>query len=95
MVVYFAHSSTFLIDRSVADLTTGEAIAIAAGGLALAWIVYDTLCRMLKNEWLLALAVLGFIVLAAWGSSSFSPPARPISRSARCSGRSWPRTSSS
>ncbi len=69
VVVYFAHSSSFLIDPAVAHLTTGEAIAIAVGGLLLAWVVYDTLCRLLKNEWLLALAVLGFIVLAAWGSS--------------------------
>jgi uncharacterized membrane protein len=69
VVVYFAHASSFLIDRSVADLTTGEAIAIAIGGLVLAWAVYDTLCRTVENEWVLALAILGFIVLAAWGSS--------------------------
>ena len=69
VVVYFAHASSFLIDRSVADLTTREAIAIAVGGLVLAWAVYDTLCRTVKNERVLALAVGGFIVLAAWGSS--------------------------
>src|SRR5262249_2563559 len=37
-VVYFAHASTFLIDRSVANLSTGEAIGLAIGGLALAWV---------------------------------------------------------
>ncbi len=70
VVVYFAHASTFLIDPSVANLTTWEAIAIAVGGLVLAWVVYDVLCRTLgRNHWALALSVFGMIVLAAWGSS--------------------------
>jgi uncharacterized membrane protein len=70
VVVYFAHASTFLIDRSVANLSTLAAIAIAVAGLALAWIVYDGLCRLLgRTEWALALAVLGFITLAAWGAA--------------------------
>ena len=64
VVVYFAHASTFLIDPSVADLTTWEAIAISVGGLVLAWAVYDTLCRTVRNEWALAVAVLS-------GSSSW------------------------
>jgi uncharacterized membrane protein len=67
VVVYFVHASTFLVDPSVADLTTGEAIAIAVGGLALAWFVYDGLCRLLgEHDWALALAVSGFVTLAAW-----------------------------
>jgi uncharacterized membrane protein len=69
VVVYFAHASTFLVDPSVADLSTWEAIAIAVGGLALAWIVYDALCHLLGREWELAAAVFGFTVLAAWGAA--------------------------
>ena len=45
VVVYYAHASTFLVDTSVADLSTWEAIAISVGGLVLAWLVYDGLCR--------------------------------------------------
>jgi uncharacterized membrane protein len=70
VVVYFAHASTFLVDPSVADLADWEAIAIAIGGLVLAWLVYDGLCRLLEDrDALLALIVAGLVVLAAWGAS--------------------------
>ncbi|HEY4346474.1 MAG TPA: urate hydroxylase PuuD [Gaiellaceae bacterium] len=69
VVVYFAHASTFLVDPSVMNLKTWVAIVVAVGGLVLAWVVYDALCRTIRSEWVLAAAVLGFIVLAAWGSS--------------------------
>jgi uncharacterized membrane protein len=74
-VVYYAHASTFLVDPSVADLTTGQAIALSIGGLAVAWIVYDVLCRLLgSNEPLLAVCIAGFVVLAAWGSAQLFAP---------------------
>ena len=38
VVVFFIHPQTFLVDRSVAHLSSWEAIAIAVGGLVLAWI---------------------------------------------------------
>jgi uncharacterized membrane protein len=69
VVVYFAHASTFLVDRSVADLATWEAVTISVGGLALAWVVYDGLCRLLgRAGWALALAVFGFVVLSTWAA---------------------------
>src|SRR5262245_65841130 len=56
VVVFFIHPHAFLIDPSVADLTSWEAIAISVGALVVAWVVYDELCRFLGNrEWLLAL----------------------------------------
>jgi uncharacterized membrane protein len=74
-VVYYAHASTFLVDPSVADITTGQAIALSIGGLALAWIVYDALCRLLgSNERLLAVCVAAFVVLAAWGAGQLFAP---------------------
>jgi uncharacterized membrane protein len=75
VVVYFVHASTFLVDPTVANLTTGEAIAIAICGLALAWLVYDGLCRLLGgHEWALALAVFGFVALAAWAAGELLAP---------------------
>ena len=69
LVVYYLHASTFLVDRSVADLTGGEAIAISLAGLALAWLVYDGLCRVLgRDDRALAVAVLASLTLAAWGA---------------------------
>jgi uncharacterized membrane protein len=73
--VYFAHPASFLVDRSVADLESWEAIALATGGLVLAWVVYDALCRVLGNvEWALALAVLGFIAISAWAAGELLAP---------------------
>ncbi|HZQ03174.1 MAG TPA: urate hydroxylase PuuD [Gaiellaceae bacterium] len=69
IVVYYVHASTFLVDPSVRDLSTWEAVTISVGGLVLAWVVYDSLCRLLgARDWLLAVAVFGFVVLASWGA---------------------------
>ena len=75
VVVYYAHASTFLVDPAVADLTTGEAIAISLGGLVLAWLVYDPLCRLLgANDRALAACLAALVVLAAWGASELLAP---------------------
>jgi uncharacterized membrane protein len=69
LVVYYAHASPFLVDKTVADLSTWEADAISIGGLVLAWVVYDALCRLLgRNERALALALLAFVTLSAWAA---------------------------
>ena len=75
IVVYYAHASTFLVDKSVADLTTTQAVLISIGGLVLAWLVYDALCRLLGGrDWALALAVFAFVALAAWGATQLLAP---------------------
>ena len=68
IVLYYLNADTYLIDRSVADLSTGEAVAISIGLLAAAWLVYDVLCRLLApRPFVLAAVLLGLITLAAWG----------------------------
>jgi uncharacterized membrane protein len=68
VVLYYLNADTYLIDRSVADLSTGEAVAISIGLLAAAWIVYDVLCRLLASRpFVLAAVLLVLITLAAWG----------------------------
>ena len=75
VVVYYVHASTFLVDPTVAHLSSWEAILISVGGLVLAWIVYDALCRALgRDERLLALAVFGFVALSAWGAGRLLAP---------------------
>ena len=70
VVLYYFHADTYLIDTSVADLSSWEAIAISIGLLAAAWIVYDGLCRVLGSRPLvLASTLLVLITLAAWGIS--------------------------
>jgi uncharacterized membrane protein len=69
IVLYYLDADQYLIDRDVADLSTGEAVAISVGLLAAAWIVYDVLCRVLGSKpLLLAALLLGLVTLAAWGT---------------------------
>jgi uncharacterized membrane protein len=68
IVLYYLNADTYLIDKSVADLSAGEAVAISVGLLAAAWIVYDVLCRLLASRPLvLATVLLVLITVAAWG----------------------------
>jgi uncharacterized membrane protein len=74
-IVYFSNARAYLIDRSVADLTVPEAIAISVGLLIAAWVVYDVLCRVLgRRPKLLALALFGFIALSAYVAGRLFAP---------------------
>ena len=75
IVVYYSHATSFLIDTSVADLTAWEAIALSVGGIVLAWVVYDALCRAFeRDEALLAVLVFAFICASAWASWNLFAP---------------------
>jgi uncharacterized membrane protein len=68
IVLYYVDAETYLIDRDVADLSTGVAIAISVLLLAAAWIVYDVLCRLLgARPLVLAATLLALVTLASWG----------------------------
>lgn len=72
VLLYFVNADTYLIDRGVADIPVGVAIAGAIAVLGLGWLVYDGLCRVLEdNDRLLAAIVAGLVVLEAWGLSQF------------------------
>ncbi len=70
VVLYYFDADVRLIDPTVAGLETWEAVVLSAGGLALAWIVYDVLCRTVGERSQAALAVVGLALLAAaaWGA---------------------------
>jgi uncharacterized membrane protein len=69
IVLYYFNADTYLIDKSIADLSEAAAIGISIAGLVLAWVVYDALCRLLRDELVLAAVLLGLTTLAAWGAS--------------------------
>jgi uncharacterized membrane protein len=69
IVLYYAHARAYLIDTTVADLSTWEAVVISVGILAGAWLVYDTLCRVLRSEAPLAVLLLAFTTGLAYGCS--------------------------
>ena len=75
IVLYYLDAHSTLIDPTVADLTTAEAVAISVGLLGVAWLVYDTLCKVLgSRELLLAACLLGLVTLAAWGTGELFAP---------------------
>jgi uncharacterized membrane protein len=67
VVLYYFHSDVRLIDPQVADLSSWQAIALSAGGIAAGWVVYDLLCRFVRDDRVLAVCVAALVVLAAWG----------------------------
>ena len=75
VVLYYLDAHSTLIDPTVANLTTAEAVAISIGLLVVAWLVYDTLCKVLgSRELLLAACLLGLVTLAAWGTGELFAP---------------------
>jgi uncharacterized membrane protein len=80
VVLYYTDADTYLVDRSVADLSLAWAVVISLALLALAWLVYDALCRILgRRELVLAGALLVLVTAAAWGIGNlFSARAVPI-----------------
>jgi uncharacterized membrane protein len=75
IAVYYSHASSYLIDTTVADLTPWEAIAISVGGLVLAWLVYDGLCRAFANdEGTLAVLVFAFLCASSYGAWNLFAP---------------------
>jgi uncharacterized membrane protein len=80
VVLYYFDADAYLVDPSVRDLGTGTAVAISIALLAVAWLVYDGLCRLLGNrELLLAAALVAFVAGSAYAVSElFSARAMPI-----------------
>ena len=75
VVLYYVNARTYLIDPSVADLETWQAVTISVGLLVGAWIAYDVLCRLLGGrELVLAGCILALTVLAAWGCGRLFAP---------------------
>jgi uncharacterized membrane protein len=67
-LIYWAGASTFLIDKTVLDLTPPAAIAISIATLLAGWVVYDALCRIFAAQpALLWTAVAAFLLFADWG----------------------------
>jgi uncharacterized membrane protein len=67
VIIYWFGASTYLIDAQVMPLTPLVAIAISAGFIVGGWLIYDTLCRVLKGkDTLLAAIIFIFVMLCDW-----------------------------
>jgi uncharacterized membrane protein len=71
--VYYWNAGAFLIDRSVADISSTTAILIGLASMLLSWLFYDLLCRsaLQRNGAFLALLIFSWFVVLAWLLSEF------------------------
>jgi uncharacterized membrane protein len=75
VALYYLDAKSTLVDPTVADLSTAVAVALSIGLLVVAWLVYDSLCRLLGDrELLLAGAIVALTALAAWGAGELFAP---------------------
>jgi uncharacterized membrane protein len=65
-VLYYASAETYLIDKSIADLSKWQAIGLGLGFLIAGWVVYDLMCRaFMRKPTLLSIGVVLYCVIAA------------------------------
>jgi len=67
-IVYYMNAKAMMIDRSVADLSSWQAIGIGIGSLVVGWIVYDLLCRspLVQRQLAFGATVFLFLVGSSW-----------------------------
>ncbi len=68
VLVYYLGAELYLIDPTVLDLSTGQAVAISLASLAFGWVAYTTLCRVFvnANQTALMVALFGLLVAMSW-----------------------------
>jgi uncharacterized membrane protein len=62
-IVYYLNAQAMMVDRSVADLTSWQAVGIGLGSLVVGWLVYDLLCKSPLGKHDLAFGVVIFVFL--------------------------------
>lgn len=69
VLVYYLGADLYLIDPTVMELQTWQAVAISVGSLAFGWLAYTTLCRVFvnANQTVLMVALFAVLVAMAWG----------------------------
>jgi len=68
-IAYYFNAQAMMIDKSVADITSLQAVGIGIGTLVVGWTVYDLLCRspLGKHDFWFGVVIFALIVAAAYG----------------------------
>ena len=75
VALYYLNAETYLVDRSVADLSGIAAVGISVALIAAAWLLYDLACRLLgSRDAVLAVVVALLAVVSAWAASRVFAP---------------------
>jgi len=69
ILLYWYGAEVYLIDPSIAELSAGTAVAMAAGFIVGGWIIYDLLCKspLGRNDSALGIVLFVAVSLLAWG----------------------------
>ena len=75
-VVYYFNAGSVLVDKSVADISNGAAIALGISTIVGSWFVYDILCKspLVEKKRLFFFIMLGFLVFVAYFLSQWLSP---------------------
>jgi len=67
-IVYYFNAQAMMIDKSVLDIGSWQAIGIGIGSLVIGWTVYDLLCRsrLGQHDLWFGLAMFALLVAASW-----------------------------
>ncbi|NVM76314.1 putative membrane protein [Duganella sp. SG902] len=68
-IAYYFNAQAMMIDKSVADLSSLQAVGIGVGTLVVGWTVYDLLCRspLGKHDAAFGVVIFALITAAAYG----------------------------
>jgi uncharacterized membrane protein len=63
-IVYYLNAQAMMVDRSVLELTSWQAVGIGLGSLVAGWLVYDLLCKspLGKHDLSFGLVIFAFLV---------------------------------
>jgi len=69
VLVYYLGADLYLIDPTVMELSTWQAVTISIASLAFGWLAYNTLCKVFvnANQTFLMVALFVVLVAMAWG----------------------------
>ena len=67
-IVYYFNAQAMMIDQSVANLSSLQAVGVGLGSLVLGWTVYDLLCRspLGKHDLAFGAVMFAFLTASAW-----------------------------
>lgn len=67
-IVYYLNAQAMMVDRSVADLSSWQAVGIGLGSLVVGWLVYDLLCKspLGKRDLAFGIVIFAFLVGSSW-----------------------------
>ena len=72
-IVYYFNAQAMMVDQTVANLSSWQAVGIGVGSLVVGWTVYDLLCRspLGKHDLAFGVVIFSFLVASAYVLNTF------------------------